>query len=78
MYLDTYNVLTTKEVVETYVELATDWIKNAKMGKSLEDSYPLDAAVDKDSIESLQERIELLNQIIVPNIENISFKVVLQ
>jgi len=78
VYLDTYNVSTTKEVVEVYIELVTDWIGNAESGESLEECYPLDATTDKDSIELLKKKIQLLEQKIVPNIEEINFKVALQ
>ena len=78
MYLDTYNVLTTKEVVEAYIELVTEWIGNAESGDSLEECYPLDATTDIDSINLLKKKIKLLEQKIASNIDEINFKVALQ
>lgn len=78
MYLDIYNVSTTKEVVEAYIELVTNWIGNAERDESLEECYPLDATTDKDTIELLKKKIELLEQKIVPSIEEINFSVALQ
>ncbi len=57
MYLDTYDVSTAREVVEVYIDLVTDWIKNVEGRKSLEECYPLDTTTDKDTIELLKKRL---------------------
>lgn len=75
MYLDTYNISTTIEVVEVYVELTRDWISKAENDESLEDCYPLDAQTDKISIDLLKKKIEFLENKIIPNIEEISFEI---
>jgi hypothetical protein len=73
MYLDTYNISTTKEVVEVYVELASDWISKAESDEPLDDCYPLDAQTDKTSIDLLKKKIEFLEKKILPNIKELSF-----
>lgn len=78
MYLDTFNVATTTEVVEVYIELVKDWIRKAENGESLRECYPLDATTDKNSIALLKNKIRLLEENIIPNIEKINFKVALQ
>ena len=78
MYLDTYNVSTTKEVAEVYVELTTDWISKAEKNEPLEDCYPLDAQIDKPSIELLKKKVEFLEKKIIPNMDELNFEVAIE
>ena len=74
MYLDTYNVKSTKEVIENYIDLATDWISHAESGESLNDCYPLSASTDLNSIELLKKKVALLQQKILPNIDDVNYQ----
>jgi len=77
MYLDTYNVSSTTEVCETYIELASEWIAKVENSESIEECYPLDANQDKNSIELLKRKVKLLREKILPNIKDIEFNAVL-
>lgn len=75
MYLDSYNVSSTTEVVEEYIDIVSDWIENAENGKSLQDSYPLASKTDSGTLQLLKSKVKLLSESILPNIEEINFNV---
>ena len=74
MYLDTYNVISTREVVQNYISLVEEWVENAESGKSLEDCYPLDAEISKDSIDMINKRLSLLSNNILANIDDVKYE----
>lgn len=78
MYLDTYNVSTTKEVAETYVELVSGWIEKAENNEPLDECYPLDAGTDKVSIELLKRKVEFLEKKVIPNIDELNFDIAIE
>ena len=77
MYLDTYNVSDTKEVIEVYIELANDWIKQVETNQSLDECFPFEAAPSIVSAEILKKRIVLLQKKFLPEITALSYKSVL-
>ena len=78
IYLDTYNVKSTKEVIEIYVDLANDWIQHARTGQSLDECFPFEAANSHQLITMLESRTRRLQNEILPNITDISCDVVIK
>lgn len=76
MYLDTYNVHSTKEVLETYIELVNEWITTVESKQSLDECYPLNSLQTDESLEMLKKRIGLLENQILSNIDEINFSAV--
>lgn len=74
-YLDTYNVESTKEVIENYIELVEDWIENAESGNSFEDCFPFKSDTPEESITMLKTRIQLLKNSFLPNIADIRYEI---
>lgn len=74
MYLDTYNVISTTEVVQNYIALVKEWVENAESGKSLQDCYPLHADNSKDSISMINKRLSMLSNNILVNIDDIKYE----
>ena len=77
IYLDTYSVKTTKQVIENYIDLADDWIHHAESDQSLNDCFPFDTNTSIENINMLKKRIQLLRDNIFPNIPDIGYDVVL-
>ncbi len=73
MYLDTYNILTTKEVIDAYIQLVSDWIQHIEEGKSLDECFPIQSSSSPQTLLSLKKRIELLRNKILPAINDIQF-----
>lgn len=71
MYLDTFNVLTTKKVIETYIELAEDWIHHALNNQLMDECFPFQTEKSVSALEMLRKRVELLKNKILPEIEDI-------
>jgi hypothetical protein len=76
MYLDTFNINSTKEVVDVYIELSEEWISQAESGESIEDCYPLQASTDKESINLLKRKVARLKAEISQNIDDLRFDIV--
>ncbi|HEV8273007.1 MAG TPA: DUF4826 family protein [Chitinophagaceae bacterium] len=68
IYLDTYGIKSTKEVVENYIELANDWIFHAESGQSLDECFPLEAQNSSESIKMLKTRIQFIRDEMLQNI----------
>jgi len=77
IYLDTFGVKTTKEVIENYIGLADDWIYHVESDQSIEHCFPFQANTSNESINMLKIRIQLLRDNILPNIKDIGYDVVL-
>jgi hypothetical protein len=77
VYLDTYHIYTTKEVIETYIELAIDWLEMVEQGKSPDDCFPFDVPPGDEYVKLFNEKVKNLNKIILPHIEELSYKLVL-
>jgi hypothetical protein len=77
IYLDTYSVKTTKQVIENYIGLADDWIHNVESDQSIDDCFPFQANTPSESINMFKKRIQLLRDNILPNISAIGYDVVL-
>lgn len=78
IYLDTYDIKTTKDVIETYIDLVEDWIVHARSGQSLNECFPFEASNSKESVTMLEHRVQLLRNNILPKIINIDRNVVLE
>lgn len=78
IYLDTYNVKTTTEVVKEYIELADDWIRHVESGRSLDECFPFDVVNPNELIEMFKKRIQLLQDNILPNMLDIRYDVVMK
>lgn len=76
IYLDTFGVKTTKEVIENYIDLANDWIEHAEVVQSLDECFPFDIDISTESIESFKKRIKLLSENILQNISDIGYDVI--
>jgi hypothetical protein len=74
IYLDTYNVKTTKDVIENYIYLVNDWIKHAEAGDSLDECFPFISEVSVSAIEMLKKRSELLTNSILSSIDDLNYK----
>lgn len=59
-YLDTYNVESTKEVIENYIELVEDWIENAESGNSFEDCFPFKSDTRKNLLRCSKREFNFL------------------
>lgn len=75
MYLDVYGPKTTIQVLEDYVSLSKDWISNVEEGLSVEDCYPFDASPTEQMAELLKRRVNIIENSIIPNIDEISLPV---
>jgi hypothetical protein len=71
IYLDTYNVKSTREVVRVYVKLAEQWLKAEEAGKSLTDYYPFKVPDGKEFVELFRNKVELLKKVMVEQIDDI-------
>ncbi len=72
MYLDTFGIKTTKEVVENYVGLAEDWINNIKAGISVDDCYPFNAEPTLELAELLEKKVTFMKSELIDNIDDIT------
>ena len=77
-FLDTYNVKTTKEVVQTYIDLADDWVAHVESGQSLDECFPFDVTNTNQMVGIFKERVRLLQNSILPNIPDIRYDVVIK
>lgn len=76
MYLDTFSVHTTKEVVANYIYLAQEWIEAAEIQSSLEEYYPFEIASNKEVINLFKRKVEMLKREILENITDLNFSVI--
>jgi hypothetical protein len=72
MYLDVYGPKTTIQVLEDYVSLSKDWISNIEKGLSVEECYPFDADPTEEMAKLLKTRVNIIENSIIPNIDEIS------
>ena len=77
IYLDTYSVKNTKQVIENYIGLADDWIHHVESDQSTDDCFPFQANTSNESINMFKKRIQLLRDNILPNITDIGYDAVL-
>jgi hypothetical protein len=77
MYLVTFNVETTKDVILDYIDLTNEWISNVEKGLSLEDCYPIVSEKTPETLNKLKMRIKFLDEQLVPNMEELSWKLVM-
>jgi hypothetical protein len=75
MYLDTFGVKSTKGVIETYVDLAEEWINNIKAGEPIDKCYPFNAAPTLEFAELLEKKVSFMKNELMNNIENIKLKI---
>lgn len=61
VYLDA-SVKTGKEVLETYCELMSEWADNVLQGRSLEESYPVEAEPTEENAELLKKRVAFIKK----------------
>lgn len=74
MYLDTHGFQTTLKVIEGYIDLAKNWIRNVREGKSLKDSYPFNAAPTLELAGLLEKRIAFMENTLINNIDDLSYQ----
>ena len=72
MYLNADSSDTTKKVIEMYVGLAEDWIKNVMEHKGIDDCYPFIAEPTIEMAELLQKKISFMGGTLLDNIEDIA------
>jgi len=72
MYLDVYGSKTTVDVLERYTALAKDWISSIELGESIDDCYPFEAMPTIEMANLLKTRVNLIQNSIIPNIDEIS------
>jgi len=71
MYLDIYGPKSTREVLNTYVELAEDWIEHVKLGKSIDECYPFNAEATSQMADLLEKKITFIKNKVIENIEEV-------
>jgi hypothetical protein len=76
MYLDIVNVPTTKDVILDYIYLTNEWITNVEKGLSLKDCYPVDSDKSSEALNKLKIRLKFMDEQLVPNMEELSWKLV--
>lgn len=74
MYLNVHEDDTTREVLKSYTELASDWVQHVKNNQSLENCYPFDANPTLEMADLLERRVNILNTSVIDNIDNIKVK----
>jgi len=75
IYLDTYGVKTTTQVVEDYIYLATEWIQQVKTGGSLEACFPFKATPTIEAADLLERRIDFMKNTLLANMDDIALQV---
>ncbi len=78
MYTDTYSVPTTKDALEYYIELASDWIENVENGLSIEENYPFKVSIQEEMVKLFKKKVNSLKTIILPAIDELSYEIVLE
>lgn len=76
MYLDTFNVSSTKEVLENYLWLVGEWIQTVELGKALDDCFPLESNTTNESLDILRSKVSTLKKTILPSIIDLKFDIV--
>jgi hypothetical protein len=71
MYLDTFNVKSLKEVLETYAELAEDWADNILKNKSVKNCFPFDEKPNLELANQLKSRVNFITNTLIKNIYEI-------
>lgn len=74
MYTDTYSAESTKVVLETYIYLAIEWLELTEQGKPTDDCFPFEVPADKELMKSFRTRVHILQQQILPHIEDIHYQ----
>ena len=74
MYLDAFGSKSTREVLETYVNLADDWIKQVKSGESTTECYPFEAEPTKEMATLFKKKVDFIRQTVIPNIDDIKLQ----
>ncbi|EHQ27393.1 hypothetical protein [Mucilaginibacter paludis] len=76
MYLDTQGPQTTREVVEDYIRLSQNWIKNIKTGSSLEFCFPFRAEPTLELAGLLEKKIAFMKATLINDIDNLSLSAI--
>ncbi|MES2446893.1 MAG: DUF4826 family protein [Bacteroidota bacterium] len=63
-YIDVESAKNTKDVLECYVFIMSDWAENLLAGNSLEESYPVEAPPTKKYGEMLKGRLDIIKDFI--------------
>jgi hypothetical protein len=72
IYLDTYKVKTTKEVIRIYIELAKNWIESVEKNRPLDDCYPFEASSNKETADLFNRKVSFLKENIIDHIKDLS------
>lgn len=71
MYLDTAGAKSTKEAVNAYVHLASDWIECVKNSEDTSECYPFDAEPTLGLADLLEKRTSFIKNTLIDNIDDI-------
>lgn len=63
-YIDVESAKNTKDVLECYVFIMSDWVENLLAGNSLEESYPVEVPPTKKYGEMLKGRLDIIKDFI--------------
>ncbi|WP_152620366.1 hypothetical protein [Pedobacter lusitanus] len=78
MYLDTYGPKTTMHVLADYADLAKDWITKVESGLSVAGCYPFNAEPTVEIAEMLKKRVVLIENSVIPNMDEIELPALLK
>lgn len=71
MYLDIEGAKSTREAINVYIDLASDWIERVKNGKDTSECYPFAAVPTPELAELLERRISFMKNTLIDNIDDI-------
>lgn len=72
MYVDTYGAKTNIEALETYIELAEEWIDTVRKENSTKECYPFIANQDVETALLFEKKITFLKKNLLNHIEEFS------
>jgi hypothetical protein len=76
LYLDTYNVKSTTEVVGIYVRLASKWIEAAEQQLPLDNFYPFDVPRNPEMVALFKQKVDFMREQISVHIDEVSVKAI--
>jgi hypothetical protein len=71
MYLDTFNVKTLKEALETYIDLANDWADKIITKQQMENCFPFEVKPTIKLAKALKSRVKFIKNNLMKNITDV-------
>ena len=71
MYLDAYDIKTTKAVLLAYVDWAEDWVTHVKAGKPVDKCYPFQTEATPELAAMLAQRAAFIKTTVVVNLDDL-------